>query len=243
MVKSRRAMRRWRLPGLWLCCAATSGCIPVPQSWIHAHQVWRWTYPPPAESAAAPTTWESLLVVDLVDARPLENDWRLLIALIPLVPYATSTFERPEEALRGLPLPDFEPVADVTSALVAELRAARIFVAVSREPDPNADWVLEGRLLSTRCVKDDIFYGLSILGVVPWLFALPNSVTDNELSVHLTLRRRGWEQPVWSYDLQAADTDSYNAYSSRIDFRFDQLLRSAMPKFLTSLREAVRSNA
>jgi len=150
----------------------------------------KWTYPWDGgrlhRSAASHKL--TIAVMPFEDDRPLENsNAGFYVAMIPLVPYGTAVFNRPEAASvysYGFEMPD-----DLARAAEDSLRRSgmvrRSFFTYGSDLD-EADYVLRGVTNSTTYKRTVTFYGLSLPGDLLWLLGFPTG--NNEVSLDLNLR-------------------------------------------------------
>jgi len=210
-----------------------------------------WSYVVAARRDRAPVLDETLAVEPLVDARDHTNDsseWR---ALIPFVSSGTGVFRDPtaragasNSTYRAAEPWDTSFTDVVPRAVAEEIDNARVFRCARAGTDAAADYVLSGELAATTVRREISFYGLSVLGPLLALLGPPHKWIDNELDVRLTLRRRGVVEPLWTYDLRAKQSATWNVYDflagRDIEFLFDHALAAAMPGMLVSLEDRVR---
>ena len=181
----------------------------------------KWTYPPPPDETYLSVPGKNplpakLLVLPLEDLRGhemRENYWK---AAIPLVPDGgVSTFDRPEAAVNPEEVDEifFDPPKDFARALADEIREANIFSTVvffDGKTLPPGDYVLRGRLYSTKWERRLMNYGLGPLGTVFWIVGLPmgQANTEVEMDVRLTPAEDP-SQVLWSFtmEFQGGGTD------------------------------------
>ena len=199
---------------LFVGVLAVSGCLGTRD----------WAYPPPPDRTylnigiirsggnALPA---KLVVLPLEDLRGNEIKDNYDKVAIPLVSHSVSTFDRPETIADPEEIDElfFDPPKDFAMALANEIREANIFstVAFSNEKNPPpSDYVLHGRLYSTKWERRLTTYGLGPLGTVFWMVGLPMGETTTEVEMDLRLTSAGDpSQVLWSFamNFQGAGID------------------------------------
>ncbi len=178
---------RWSMPILVcvfiLASLSMSGCLGSRE----------WTYPPPPDRAVIQPLGARLVVLPLEDQRGMmvqEDYWKIAI---PLVPYAVTAYDRPEtirhservDALR------FDPPSDFAHAVADEIRNSGIFSSVTfHDGDPQSppgDFVLRGRLHSTRWERTLSTYLLGPFGTLAWVAGLPMGIVTTDVVMDLQL--------------------------------------------------------
>ncbi len=181
-----------------------------------------WDYPPPPENTYLEVTADqkvdgSLVVVPLDDKRGTEVREQYWASVIPFVPYASSTYDRPETLASPAPVDkvSFSPSRDFARALAEEIRKTNIFTSVTfvdkDQPLPPSDFVLRGRLYSTRWERNISTYGLGPAGTVLWLAGLPLGTTETDVEMFAQIARAGEPDNVlWGFamEFEAKETDS-----------------------------------
>ena len=181
-----------------------------------------WNYPPPPENTYLEITADqkvdgSLVVVPLDDKRGTEVREQYWASVIPFVPYASSTYDRPETVSNPAPVDKvtFSPSRDFARALAEEIRKTNIFTSVTfvdeDQPLPPSDFVLQGRLYSTRWERNITTYLLGPAGTALWLAGLPLGTTETDVEVFAQIARAGEPDNVlWGFamEFEAKETDS-----------------------------------
>ena len=188
--------------------------------------------PTPATLRPAPID-ASLAVHRLEDARPprlYSTQGRMLIAMVPLVPWASMPFERVDETAklqseRGAEptAPDFEQYAYPASfarAIAADLAASSLFKEVVYGAEDGAAgrrYVLEGALLETPLRHAKTCYFVGLPGCYLDFLGLPSIKTTAAVKLRLTLRDTASGASVWSRTVEGQASKIFNdAYSSPI---------------------------
>ncbi len=172
-----------------------------------------WTYPPPPDKTyvAAPakdSISARLVVLPLEDLRGTEVKDEYWKVAIPLVPHGVASYDRPETVVDPEQVDElfFNPPKDFAQALADEIREANIFSTVIFAKDqtpPPGDYVLRGRLHSTRWERRLTTYLLGPLGTVLWMAGLPMGETTTEVEMDLRLSPAGDpSQVLWSFAME-----------------------------------------
>ncbi len=157
-----------------------------------------WTYPPPPDKAyldAEPTQPHAagLVVFPLEDQRGMtvqEDNWQVAI---PFVRYAVTAYDRPETIAHPERVDEliFDPPRDFARAMADEIRHANIFSSVTfhagdQQVSPD-DFVLRGRLRSTRWERTLSTYLLGPFGTLAWMAGLPMGTVTTSVVVDMQL--------------------------------------------------------
>lgn len=172
-----------------------------------------WTYPPLPDktylgvSATDPIS-ARLVVLPLEDLRGTEVSEEYWRVAIPLVPHGVTTYDRPETIVKPEQVDEvlFDPPKDFSRALADEIREANIYSTVTFAEDqtpPPSDFVLRGRLHSTKWERRLTTYLLGPLGTVLWMAGLPMGETTTEVEMDLRLTPAGDPTNVlWSFAME-----------------------------------------
>src|SRR5207245_1582610 len=111
------------------------------------------------------------------DQRAEENKTYFWLCVIPLVPYCTATYHRPEAAngFQTVNSYNFRPSEDLATATTDELRQSHIFREVyttERDSAPGSQLVLRGTIVNTDWTGTRLSYGLAGDGDALWLIGL-----------------------------------------------------------------------
>lgn len=181
-----------------------------------------WDYPPPPENAYLNVTADqkvdgSLVVVPLDDKRGTEVREQYWASAIPFTTHATAVYDRPETVSSPSPVDEvlFSPSRDFARALADEIRKTNIFTSVTfvdkDQPVPPSDFVLQGRLYSTRWERNISTYLLGPAGTVLWAAGLPLGTTETDVEMFAQIARAGEPDNVlWGFALEfeAKEVDS-----------------------------------
>lgn len=161
-----------------------------------------WTYPPPPDMAYLDTVASQprtgrLVVFPLEDHRGMVVREKYWHAVIPLVWSAVTTYDRPETVPDPSHVDElkFDPPRDFARAVADEIRHANIFSSVTfydEEEDVSpGDFVLRGRLHSTRWERTISTYMLGPLGTIAWMAGMPMGVLTTSVMMDMKLTVAG----------------------------------------------------
>ena len=202
-----------------------------------------WQYPPPPDNTYLDTTADqpvggSLVVVPLEDKRGTEVREQYWAAAIPFMPHASATYDRPETIEGPAPVDEvtFSPTRDFARALADEIRKTNVFASVTfvdqDQPVPPSDFVLQGRLYSTRWERHISTYGLGPAGTLLWVAGLPMGTTETEVEMFVSLIPAGEPDNVlWGFAMEFEARERDGLY---------QGLEDSVMNYPKSLQEALR---
>ena len=201
-----------------------------------------WTYPPPPGrtflgiQADQPVSGR-LVVLPLVDQRGKEIQEEYWKVAIPLVPSGSTYYDRPEDVKNPehIDRVQFHPPQDFARALTDEIREAKIFSSVAfaeKSSGAASEYVLQGRLHSTRWERSITTYLLGPLGTVFWMIGLPMGQTDILVEMDLQLTPATDSSKVlWSFSMEFHWWDLDGVYYG---------LANEVNSYPTALQEALR---
>lgn len=108
------------------------------------------------------------------DLRPTENK-ASLACFFPIVPYCEGINNRPENS-ESMSKTGFKASETITNALLEEIKQNNIFNDVyisQRANEPDAKYLITGKIKATYIESHITFYGLSVMGDLLWLLGLP----------------------------------------------------------------------
>lgn len=154
----------------------------------------------------------NLAVVPLAEKRGvLKKYGSVYTYLIPLVPYGTIRYERPDQARMFNTQDEFEfnMSENLLDVVIAAIRGSNLFnnVILTAAPlESKADLILSGDLYSTLYEGKTYSYGISFLGPALWCFGLPAGSSHKKLGLSLYLKKIDTGELVWSYDINKEKT-------------------------------------
>jgi len=216
---------------------AMSGCA--------SNAGWQYT-PGPAQvsSAKAPV---ALAVERFEDKRQTENTHYFWVCIIPLVPYCTADYHRPDTANGFLTAGayNFRPSEDLAQAAATELRGAQIFRDVfvtDRQVDPGAPLMLRGTILNTDWNGTRYAYLLGPYSSLLYVFGLPLGSAQNTLTLRLQLVETSSGRELWTTDVnQGYEKTEGLYYDFGTDFGYPQMFRDGMTTAMSSLEAYIAS--
>lgn len=198
-----------------------TGC--AVQSWKYTSEPKVWKY---ADSKY------NLVVPPLRDSRENENSLSgYFISMIPLVPYATSTFNVPDVRMNSKPTEDF------AKAIAEEIDNASIFKNSSFAfGKNNGDLYLTGDLKSSQHFFTSTFYGLSPLGDILWVLGLPAGKYRFNIEIEFKLiDEKGKIYFCKSYKEEISNI--VGIYYGLGKYSFEETLKKISLKLIQDLRE------
>jgi hypothetical protein len=206
-----------------------------------------WHYQPNAPQLTATHVPVTLAVEHFKDQRGTENSTYFWLCIIPLVPYCTATYQRPDTANRFLTAAayNFRPEADLANAAALELKQDDIFHEVfvtDRPMDPAAQLILRGTIINTDWNGSMYTYLLGPYGSLPWLFGAPIGTATNTLDLQLDMLRQSDGAVLWSNTIsQNYSTTEGIYYKYSTDFGYPEMFRDGMKQAVASLEQYVAS--
>lgn len=163
--------------------------------------------------------------------------------LIPLVPYGTIRYERPDEAKMFNIKNEFEfnMSENLLGILITAVRNSSLFGEVLLTPTPlasRADLILSGDILSTLYEGKTYSYGISFLGPALWCFGLPAGSSHKRLNIELYLKKIDTGEVVWSYNLNKEKTlvqGLYHNWGKDVN-SFANLMQEGVQEAIADLR-------
>ncbi|HYB91375.1 MAG TPA: hypothetical protein VEC38_10045 [Candidatus Binataceae bacterium] len=206
-----------------------------------------WNYVPSPARVASKQAPVSLAVAHFQDQRGSENSYYRWLCAFPLVPYCTSTYDRPDAANGFLTVAaySFRPTDDLAEAAALELRQTGMFRDVfvtDKTVDPGAPLMLHGTIQSTKWNGATYTYLLGPYGPLLWLFGLPIGSATNALALHLELADVASGRVLWTQDISQNYSITETYYSNfNKDFGYPTMFRDGMAPAVTSLESWVAS--
>lgn len=148
-----------------------------------------------------------IAVMPLEDKRGHDNTNMIMLYLIPVVPFGTLNYDRPDAANGFVTHASYNarPSEDIAKAVVDELNQNKFFDEVffsQREKEPNIDMLMTGELREMKYDAKLITYGLSVEGPLLWFVGLPSSNVNNYVDFSLQLKRVSDGMVVWKHDVK-----------------------------------------
>lgn len=203
-------MRAYRQRRIFFIITALllSGCASVKKSNIFNASLGPAARATQGENSAAEKHYTPILAVTpLAEKRGnLKSYGSVYKYLLPLMPYGTIRYERPDQAKMFNTPSEFEfnMSENLVKLLVDAVRKSSLFDNVILTPTPlesKADLILSGDVFSTIYEGKTYSYGLSFLGPALWCLGLPAGSSYKKLTIGLYLKKRDTGELIWSYNL------------------------------------------
>jgi hypothetical protein len=189
----------------------------------------------------------TLAVEHFQDQRGTENKRYFFLCALPLVPYCTATYHRPENANGFLTegAYNFRPSDDLAQAAVTELRQAQIFrdaYLTDRTADPNSQLLLRGTIINTDWDGSEYSYMLGPYSSLLWLLGLPLGSVHDTLALRLELVETASGRVLWTTDInQTYDKTEGFYHNFAEDFGYPQMFRDGIAPAIASLESYIAS--
>ena len=184
----------------------------------------------------------------LDDLRLEENEDKVGITLLPLVPYVKNHYGKPELD-RKFKVKCFKPSEDFAKALQIELLRNTIFYSVKSGPgsdSKSADLIISGRIKTASVDTTTTLYGMSLVGILPWVTGLPQGMVYNSLNVEYEMRRSSDGVVVWKGDIDGKWNRLFGLYYNYAPDEpytgINEILRHQLHDVLTVLAEDIKKD-
>lgn len=204
-----------------------------------------WQYQPSATRVAAAPLPVTVAVEHFQDQRGTENSRYFWVCVIPLVPYCTSDYKRPENANGFLTEAsyNFRPSDDLAQATSAELRQAGLFREVyvtDRTADPNAQLAIRGNITSTDWNGTAYSYLIGPYAGLFYILGLPMGTVQDTLTLRLELVDNSNGQVLWTHDINQSYAMTEGLYYNYAeDFGYPQMFRDGITPAIASLESFI----
>jgi hypothetical protein len=198
----------------------------------------------PFVNGIPPLVNKTVVVPPFNDQRINENDDKIALYLIPLMPFGWQDLNTPEGVQRhitsGLWL--WRPNEDFAKASYEELNSSNIFKEVFYSTRASeGDLVLQGTIKSTKYNGKLLTYGLSAYGPIFWFLGLPAASVSNELIVTFKLEDRKNNRILWEKEYSDEVSLTSIIYSLRSDFQYPDMLKKILLNVVSDIKEDVPS--
>ncbi len=206
-----------------------------------------WQYTPSATKIAATPVPAVVAVEHFSDLRGTENSRYFFLCVIPLVPYCTSSYKRPENANGFLTEAayNFRPSDDLAQATAWELQQSGLFHEVyvtDRTADPNANLLIRGTIINTDWDGTQYSYMMGPYVGLFYLFGVPIGAVEDSLSVKLELVNNSNGQVLWTHEItQHYEKTEGLYYNYAEDFGYPQMFRDGIVPAIGSLQNFINS--
>jgi hypothetical protein len=156
-------------------------------------------------------------VLPFEDMRGDNNMNSVLLYLIPLMPFGTIEYDRPEAASGFLTHAayNFRPSEDIAKALVEEMKQNNLFDEVfftQREKEPGVDMVVTGKIREIKYSGKLYSYGFSVYGPNLWFFGFPSGSATNAVNFTIELKRLSDGAIVWRHNVIGEWSETMGLY-------------------------------
>lgn len=188
----------------------------------------------------------TVVINTLDDLRGTDRVEYIPFLILPIVPYVTSHYDRPETSdkfdFKGL-----NPGVDFANALMHEMKQNNMFSDLSlvqQNDSKKADLIVTGKIYKANIDTTVTAYGLSILGTVPWIVGLPQGKVYNGLDIHYEMRRANDNAVVWKWDVKGTWSSTsffyYNHFKDEPYTGMNEILRKNLRDGLSVLAEEIK---
>jgi hypothetical protein len=204
-----------------------------------------WQYQPSATKVASTPLPVTVAVEHFRDQRGTENSRYFWVCVIPLVPYCTADYKRPENANGFLTEAayNFRPSDDLAQATAAELSQAGMFREVyvtDRTSDPNAQLAIRGNITSTDWDGSAYSYLIGPYAGLFYILGLPMGSVQDTLSLNLELVDNSNGQVLWTHAIsQNYEKTEGLYYNYAEDFGYPQMFHDGIAPAIASLQNFI----
>jgi hypothetical protein len=206
-----------------------------------------WHYVPNRPAVVGKRLPLTLAVKTFQDDRAQGNSTYAWACVIPLVPYCSIDYNRPDTANGFLTAAayNFRPDSDLASAAAEEMRGTGLFRDVyvtQRSNDPGAQLILRGKITDTAWRGTLYAYLLGPYHALPWLLGLPAGSVDDTLALDLRLVQQSNGKILWTYTITRHYTKTEGIYYNYgEDFGYPEMFRDGMKQATASLVQYITS--
>jgi len=200
-----------------------------------------WVYKPNSYEQASVIADKSVVVLPFADQREDVNKNRIMLYLIPLMPFGWADYSVPEGAQMHLNSglwTNYKPTEDFAKALAQELEHAHIFKEAYFDFNKkDSDLAIKGEIINTRYSGKIITYGLSVYGPLLWFIGLPVGTVNNELAIELSCTDTRTNKLLFSKSYSVPNYSKVSwLYYLPNDFNYSSMLQDLYKQFILDLR-------
>ena len=206
-------MSRYQISFLMATALFLAGCQTLNKPANKSAVIIKASQEAPIQGAVQEKKYElNLAVVPFAEKRGnLKSYGSVYRYLIPLVPYGTMSYERPDQARMFNTQNEFEfnMNENLVKIIIDSARKSGLFNNIILTPTPlesKADLILSGEIYSTLYEGKTYSYGISFLGPVLWCFGLPAGSSHKKINIALYLKKIDSAEIIWSYTLNKENT-------------------------------------
>ena len=200
-----------------------------------------WQYQPSASTASTTPLPVTVAVEHFQDQRGTGNSRYFFLCVIPLVPYCSASYKRPENANGFLTETayNFRPSDDLAQATAAELRQAGLFREVyvtDRPSDPNAQLLLRGDIISTDWDGTAYAYLIGPYANLFYILGLPIGSVQDTLNLKLEPVDNANGHILRAHEISQSCAQTEGLYYNYAeDFGYPQMFRDGITPAIASL--------
>jgi hypothetical protein len=226
-------IRMGSVVGLAMALAVSVGCVGCAsqETWVYRSNSY----------AQTGGSGKKVAVLPFADSRPQQNHDITPLCMVPFVPYGSQHLDLPENlsmhTASGAWV-GYKPTDDFPKALAEDLRKSHLFADAFFNPRRDtADYVVAGRIISTRYTGRTITYGVSICSPFLWLMGLPAGWTENELTVELALIDGRNGKTLFTKTYTAVPRERYfRLYRAKSDLSYAEMLAELNRQFCADIQ-------
>lgn len=185
---------------------------------------------------------KTVAVLPFRDNRINENKDRLLLYMVPLMPYGWQDLEIPESKpmhMNSGKWENYDPKKDFAEALALDLEENNIFKeSYVTKRAKNANYKIIGHIISTKYDAKLYSYGLSVYGPLLHFFGFPATKVENSITLKLSLVDAKRNKTIFSKKYYSPLYEKTSViYNLKSDFYYSDLLRIIYKRFINDISE------
>lgn len=194
-----------------------------------------WVYHPNSYDTQEKSYNMRVAVLPFSDARDQEKENKILLYMIPIVPYGWGNMTQPTLPMQATP---FDPKEDFAKALAEELSNSCIFKeSYFSYTKKDTDIICSGSVLDTNYHVKIYSYGLSVFSSLFWLLGLPAGSVENALAVKLYCTNISSGKKILEKVYTAKPYKVINnVYSQKSNFHYPVMLQEVYKEFIADLQ-------
>jgi len=201
------------------------------------------------ELSSEPIYHHKIAVTPFDDCRNDDNQsGTFFLFFAPLWPYGYVEYDRPDATRFFMSINSFEftPSEDLAKAAAVSLRRSNLFddaFFTFGGEKSNADFILEGKIISTYYKGRVFSYGLIFSGAYLWLLGAPCGTSLNRLALNMKLKNKA-KKVIWEYTVDNQDYITQWLYCrlGHDTKLYSSLMEQAMNAAILDMAEKLKSN-
>lgn len=202
----------------------------------------QWQYSSERESTNRVLIDKTVAIPPLIDQRSPENSNKLLMYMLPIMPFGWQELNVPEGFQGHVTSAAWlwKPNEDLAKATAEEISKSHLFKdAFFTNRASDGELILEGEIKSTKYNGKILSYGLSVYGPMLWFIGLPAGTFSNELILDFKLKEINSSITLWSKQYKNSISNTAWLYHMPSDFEYSDMLK----KTLLQVVKDIQSNA